>query len=156
MTKLMNDIPTLQHLRDIGIEKSTNIETEQRTKIIDSSIMLNRDRPKGNNKHASRVAVLNKLHSLHKSLDDKFHEMDWIYDRGKWQPPDMSSITQIHHLQHHQQLDLQSDSGANRIVTDNIGYLHNVRWIKPLAMSGCHKDEGGITCTAIGDMYLMM
>ena len=49
----------------------------------------------------------------------------------------------------------QNDSGANRIVTDNLNLLTNVHVIDPISMGGCNKnDTAAITCTAIGDIVI--
>ena len=48
----------------------------------------------------------------------------------------------------------QSDSGANRIVTDQFHLLHNVTFIENYPMGGCSKDEVAITCTAKGKLEL--
>ena len=45
----------------------------------------------------------------------------------------------------------QSDSGANRIVTDNLSLLTHVKHITPMPMGGCNKeDSAAIICTATG------
>jgi hypothetical protein len=48
----------------------------------------------------------------------------------------------------------QSDSGANRIVTDNIQLLQDVQFIRDYPMGGCSKEEVAIVCTAKGKMIL--
>ena len=49
----------------------------------------------------------------------------------------------------------QSDSGANRIVTDNLDLLTNVKQITPYPMGGCNKnDPAAIICTATGDLQM--
>ena len=73
---------------------------------------------------------------------------NWIKNKhGKWRPtnPNKASIMKLH-----QPTLMQSDSGANRIVTDNITSLHNIEFIEPYPMGGCNKDEIAITCTAKG------
>ena len=85
---------------------------------------------------------------------------DWQYDDdGKWIPPlppekeatqdkVMSSIAPAQDIN-------QSDSGANRIVTDDISILDNVKYIDPFPMGGCNKnDPAAIVCTATGHLTL--
>ena len=81
-----------------------------------------------------------------------FPETTWTqHDDGKWHPPDSQSPT----ISKTTFTPSQNDSGANRIVTDDINKLTNVKIITPIPMGGCNKhDEAAITCTAVGDMTL--
>ena len=71
---------------------------------------------------------------------------------GKWHDPHLpkqqASINKLHTIS------LQSDSGANRIVTDQLQLLHDVMFIKDYPMGGCNKDNIAITCTAKGKLTL--
>jgi hypothetical protein len=59
------------------------------------------------------------------------------------------------HKTHISSTPAQSDSGANRIVTDDITLLSNVQMIDPYPMGGCNKnDPAAIICTAIGNLQL--
>ena len=49
---------------------------------------------------------------------------------------------------------MQSDSGANRIVTDNMKLLENITFIKDYPMGGCNKEDIAIVCTAKGLLKL--
>jgi hypothetical protein len=110
--------------------------------------------------------VLNILStSKQDAADTTFEGHNWIStDNGKWKPPpkppeievtlptDTQDPSQpiLHPTKHSQ---IQNDSGANRIVTDNLSSLRNVQMIKPIPMGGCNKnDTAAITCTAIGQL----
>ena len=81
--------------------------------------------------------------------DTHFDGFNWTSDGdGRWIPPhDDGNISKLHGIIS----EAQSDSGANRIVTDNLKQMINVKMIDPLAMGGCNKeDAAAIICTAIG------
>ena len=78
-----------------------------------------------------------------------FDGSDWNKDGdGRWIPPeDDGIICNLHGINS----EAQSDSGANRIVTDNLKQMINIKMIDPLAMGSCNKeDAAAIVCTAIG------
>ena len=99
---------------------------------------------------------------------DQFQNYDghnWIKtDDEKWKPPPKPPDPAIiPNTNNHQDVpainktnmspQIQNDSGANRIVTDNMSSLRNVQIITPIPMGGCNKnDEAAITCTAIGQL----
>ena len=101
----------------------------------------------------------------------KYEGFAWNRVDGKWKPPDTElkrqsasrvkeSMTTATHISMIRKLryltKAQSDSGANRIVTDDITKLTNVVEIEPYPMGGCSKDEEvAIVCTAKGDMNLI-
>ena len=157
MSYFMNDIPTSQHFRHVGIDTHAKVK-QKRSKILDSYIlqpsMDTKKHRKRNNQH-SKGAMLHKL-ALRRKLDNQtFNELGWIHENGKWKPPNASKPT-ISKLQPKENLvlDGQTDSGANRIVTNNRQYLHNIQHITPISMSGCHVQEGGIVCKEKGTMHL--
>ena len=107
------------------------------------------------------------LHTTHKLTqnDHDFDGYNWIRsDDGKWkpppEPPDQKPIITHESDNIASQINkskatphIQNDSGANRIVTDNMSSLRNVQVIEPIPMGGCNKhDEAAITCTAIGQL----
>ena len=96
-----------------------------------------------------------QYHSFDKDNPIKtFEEEDWEYHNGKWRPPE-AKITKLNQ-QPEATEPAQSDSGANRIVTDNIKLLSDVMWIDDTPMSGCNKnDPEAIVCTAMGKMTLI-
>ena len=71
---------------------------------------------------------------------------------GHWNDPQFpqqqARINKLHTI------NLQSDSGANRIVTDQLQLLQDVIFIKDYPMGGCNKDDIAITCTAKGKLTL--
>ena len=78
---------------------------------------------------------------------------NWIKKKhGRWRP---INVPQLHTVKTETiSSPMQSDSGANRIVTDNLTSLHNITFIEPYPMGGCNKDEIAITCTAKGILLL--
>ena len=73
---------------------------------------------------------------------------DWIKTKhGKWRPTNTSKINV---MKANVSTSMQSDSGANRIVTDDLTSLQNITFISPYPMGGCNKDEIAIVCTAKG------
>jgi hypothetical protein len=83
------------------------------------------------------------------NLEQRFEGHDWQLDSEKWQPP--ISHANISKLKQQSQAPAQSDSGANRIVTDDLSLLTSVTMIDPYPMGGCNKnDPTAIICTAIG------
>ena len=99
-------------------------------------------------------------------VNDDFDGHDWIPNKnGKWKPPpkppdpieqtDNTGSTTDQPIVNRTSTSpqIQNDSGANRIVTDNLSSLRNVQPIDPIPMGGCNKnDEAAITCTAIGQL----
>ncbi len=82
----------------------------------------------------------------------QYAEENWKYSNGLWLPPEEPPAT-INKLQRNESRPSQSDSGANRVVTDDITKLLEVRNIDPVPMSGCNKDDdSAIVCTAIGKL----
>ena len=98
--------------------------------------------------------------------NEDFDGHDWIpNENGTWKPPpkppDPIASPDINNAQTDQPTihrttatpQIQNDSGANRIVTDDLSSLRNVKIIDPIPMGGCNKnDEVAITCTAIGQL----
>ena len=100
-----------------------------------------------NNKESNQQPSIKKTTFL-------FQEEDWKYSNGKWLPPETDYEAKIKKIKKDTQA--QSDSGANRIVTDNIQLLLDVIMIDPIPMSGCNKeDEQAIICTAMGKLPIM-
>ena len=155
----MNDIPTTQHIRDVGIDNNMHSpKKSQLTKILASAIIDDehpQDEQKSTKTFTSKSAMLRKLFYKDQVTNQPFEGQNWIYDKGKWYPPDQQiekpsvQVTKAPPSP----IDIsQSDSGANRIVTDKLHILTDIKYIPPISMSGCHKEEGGIVCTAIGFM----
>lgn len=76
----------------------------------------------------------------------------WIKQHGKWFDPYFDDKAKVNKLVN--QLTMQSDSGANRIVTDDLSLLDNVTFIHNYPMSGCNKEDVAIICTAKGQLTL--
>ena len=70
-------------------------------------------------------------------------------DKGLYEPSldDDPVVNKLHS-------NIQSDSGANRIVTDDITILDNLQHIQNYPMGGCNKDDVAIVCTAKGMLTL--
>ncbi len=156
----MNDIPVVKmaKLKQHGIEQKSIYERQQ---LIDSLILSDDDY---NNVKQDFIRVLNLPAPSQSSTPRPtpstkrphkiFDEEDWEYCNGKWIPPEIPSQATLLKLQS-QSSPSQSDSGANRVVTDNIDLLIDAHAIDPVPMSGCNKDdENAIVCTAIGKLPL--
>ena len=168
-----NDIPFLRVIKQLrkGIEQHTSPEKPLQ-KYIDSEIMHDYNIDTINNDHINKSSYDSShqppyTHTSTGEYDDdhitdssthshhQYHEEDWIRTTtGKWTPPPESTSHSIPTInKSNQAAPAQNDSGANRIVTDNIHYLLNMKLIDPLPMGGCNKhDEAAIVCTAVGDM----
>ena len=86
-----------------------------------------------------------------------FEGEDWIQHGNTWRPPDVHDSPKIKKITKNEKSEpsAQSDSGANRIVTNEISLLQNIEYITPLPMGGCNaNDEAAITCTARGILSL--
>ena len=82
-----------------------------------------------------------------------FEGQDWHQQDDTWIPGQNNAPTM--NKAKADPIHAQSDSGANRIVTDNLSILRNVRQIEPYPMGGCNKDDpAAIICTATGDLQL--
>ena len=103
--------------------------------------------------NASKVSVCVYEESTVPKSTPIRHETDqWIRKHGKWFIPRTKNEGIISKLQ---KLNIvQSDSGANRIVTDDLTLLDNIQFIHDYPMGGCNKDNVAITCTAKGIMKL--
>ena len=75
----------------------------------------------------------------------------WMKKHGQWFDPYFHDKAKVNKLV--QQL-MQSDSGANRIVTDDLRLLDNVTFINNYPMGGCNKDAIALICTAKGQLTL--
>ena len=91
---------------------------------------------------------------------DDFEGQSWQKNGEHWrpppQPPDKSiQINKLNDSDSKEPTLAQTDSGANRIVTNDISLLKNVTFIDPIPMGGCNKnDEAAITCNAVGYISL--
>ena len=106
----------------------------------------------------------------------RFEGQDWVRDTDStWSPPasNTSTVNKIEDdddRESHEVLDInadlvsaptvrilaQSDSGANRIVTNDLRCLINVKNIAPYPMSGVNvNDPAAIVCTKVGYMPLV-
>ena len=105
--------------------------------------------------------VLNKLMRTGKDKDNPHFDMsDWIPCDNKWKPPppapNIPTSDNIPTTQPPSKLSvMQTDSGANRIVVDDLKLLSNIQPIPPIPMGGCNKnDPAAITCTAVGILHI--
>ena len=80
-----------------------------------------------------------------------FPEQHWKFAHGKWLPPENPNPSTVHKLQSsfRGKTENQSDSGANRIVTDNLNTLLDVQQIDPTPMSGCNSKATTTTTPTI-------
>jgi hypothetical protein len=145
----LNDISYRQILKKLTneINKINQSRTEEHSYILQDSYISTDYTNKVED--APAICTMKKNHTNIIEFDG----MKWIMqDDGRWIPPDGA---EIHKIQKDEQYPMQSDSGANRIVTDNMELLKNVKHIKPIPMGGCNKDnEAAITCTALGTLSL--
>jgi deoxyuridine 5'-triphosphate nucleotidohydrolase len=162
--KSTNDLPFLSIIKRLqrSNDKHKNSETKDQY-IVDSMLIDETDTNDEPIRTTTTPSPVYQNTQTGQDDDDpstpKFLENDWICnDDNRWYPPDEPNIikatinkTSIENVP----LPGQNDSGANRIVTDNMNNLTNIKIIDPLPMGGCNKnDEAAITCTAIGTMYI--
>jgi hypothetical protein len=103
--------------------------------------------------------VINHLTGQDKDNPGTYEGKFWKYSEGKWKPPEPPPSDppgQISKVGSNPTSSLmQNDSGANRIVTDNMDLLSNVQVIDSLPMGGCNKhDPAAIVCSATGILTL--
>ena len=156
VTASLNDIPYGQVLRKLstGIEKINSSTQRTHNRLIDSHITNNNMGPQvhtlASNETHNNVCDGkdrdNPNHTVH------FDGEQWtLTDDGTWLPP--APINTLDAQIHTCQQKAQSDSGANRIVTDSLDILQDVIAIDPLPMGGCNKtDDVAIVCTAMGKL----
>ncbi len=99
-------------------------------------------------------------------VDWNFEGKDWSIHDGNWIPPDTSDqndtfddddpdINVAPTLNKAATSSPQSDSGANNVVTDDLTLLSELKYIAPLPMGGCNKnDPAAIVCTAVGNLTM--
>jgi deoxyuridine 5'-triphosphate nucleotidohydrolase len=161
-----NDIPFLSILNKLrkGTEQHKRSETKLQN-LVDSSIIshqTNHSDYTSDDLNSPDPTYENE--STGEDEDDpdntKTIEMDGSRDDdGRWYPPDPPTDDPIKinltSMDNNQPKHGQNDSGANRIVTDDINLLRDVSTINPLPMGGCNKhDEAAIVCTAIGNITI--
>ena len=160
MQHFNNDMPSQQHLREIGIETTTKpFDKGKQSYILDSYIV---DSKMKRNLSTTTIKkhhpTVNTMYMKAKMKNTYFQEQHWIYDKGKWIPPneymDDQKNDDVLHICKAVIMDSQSDSGANRIVTNNKAYLHDIVSIPPVHMNSCNKDDDGIVCNEMGVMYI--
>ena len=91
-----------------------------------------------------------------------FEMSNWIKDDSFWKPPppvdpnisfvppSTTSLSTLHKVH-----EAQTDSGANRIVVDDLNLLTKIITITPTPMGGCNKnDPAAIVCTHLGYLQL--
>ena len=153
----MDDLSTLKiskRIISIGNEKNSFESTNKIARMIDSHILTVDDIQTFDNSLEDNPTTIRNINKLQNCFEGK----DWNRDdSGRWIPPMppeqpikiMKSATSDNIDKN------QSDSGANRIVTDDISMLDNVKIIAPVPMGGCNKnDPAAIVCTAMGDLTL--
>ena len=161
ITNSVNDISYKRVLKTLayGIEKPTLTDKNHRLMIASNiNVPINNDLSKPFNTNTNddpqidvdnRADGQDKDNPLHTIISDSMH---WTRQTdGKWQPPStkitkMSDNNDIAFL-------AQSDSGANRIVTNSLNDLQDVTQIDPIIMGSCNKnDPAALTCTAMGKL----
>jgi hypothetical protein len=103
--------------------------------------------------------VINHLTGQDKDNPIMYEGEFWEYLEGKWKPPETppSDISgKLLKVGSNPTSSLmQNDSGANRIVTDNMDLLSNIQPIDSIPMGGCNKhNPGAIVCSATGILML--
>jgi dUTP pyrophosphatase len=141
---LRNTIQTIRNKTD----KLANTTMMQPT-MIDSQVIDDMD-------NTVPTPYANHIESISDTGQDKdnpnIFELSWKYEEDKWKPPESSTINIV---KTDSPTIAQTDSGANRIVTNDMKLLQNIKFIEPMPMSGCNSNEpAAITCTAMGDMTL--
>ncbi len=149
-----------------GTEQHKRAETTLQN-LIDSRIISHHEKDNNSDNISDDFKSPDPTYNNESTGEDEYNpdtqnflEIDWTCDNdGRWHPPDPPTDVPItinltstvdKHDQHG-----QNDSGANRIVTDNIHLLQDVTTINPLPMGGCNKhDEAAIVCTAIGNITI--
>ena len=164
----VNDMPFLRILNKLkncidkhNISKKKLSYLQDSMLVPDSTIATLEDDNKHNEPtHHTTVSTMYENPDM-----AQFDGYDWNpTDDGKWtpphRPPDPLIPPNSDQADDKSQLNktnlapqIQNDSGANRIVKDNMSNLRNVQFITPIPMGGCNKnDEAAITCTAIGQL----
>ena len=160
VTDSLNDISYRQVLRKLtnGIEQINSTKGKDTLILIDSHVSDTHKRPQlstlcdtGHSPHQNDLDNLTNDES-NTVIFDGIH---WIHqDDGRWKPPDKLP-DKTPHINVCNASPAQSDSGANRIVTDSLELLQDVVMIEPLPMGGCNKtDTAAIVCTAMGKLPL--
>ena len=156
----LNDISYRQFIRKLtnGIEQINLSKGNNEPILIDSHITSSTTEP-----HIAVTHIQN--HTDTPTLDGKdkdnptnavtFDGIHWTRQSdGKWIPP-VYRDTATYTVKKCTAINAQSDSGANRIVTDCFDLLEDTIMIDPVPMGGCNKnDDIAITCTAMGKLPL--
>lgn len=140
----MPTVRILKHIKDRSIERFDQNQQKHK-RMIASHVM---DDENDTAVHYSPTTS-DKL----KPSIPTFDGHNWNYDDNKWIPPDATN-PETHTAPHDNSIKTvkaQSDSGANRIVTDQLSLLSNIKHITPTPMGGCNKeDDIAILCTSVG------
>ena len=167
----MNDIK--QSMDDLPISKIyakiNRISNERflfqkgKEQLIDSEIIsVNEIEQYHNDKHNDRiiepVSIVRKTAMARTGKDrdnpkmTTFDGSNWAQHNDQWQPAQIEATVNKTSAN---MLPAQSDSGANRIVTDDMTILKNVKIIEPYPMGGCNKnDPAAIICTTTGELTI--
>jgi hypothetical protein len=152
----LNDLPSrrLIHKLTNGIDKiNLNKRKGQDYILMDSHIL------ETNDDYTTDPPTQNKFHERDKDNPTMTEAVDPSNDKIIIQDQSTIPLTKgvINKLNvvNDSSQSAQSDSGANRIVTDDLTKLTDIRYINPIPMGGCNKDDpSAITCTAIGILQL--
>jgi deoxyuridine 5'-triphosphate nucleotidohydrolase len=150
----LNDISYRQIIRKLtnGIDDINLTRGKENNSILVDSYINDQD-----DMHEAVINVINStpiddINHKAEYYDDDFDGNTWTRnDDGKWIPPKPNN--NILHNLNCTTTPAQSDSGANRIVTDDIDQIINAKKITPVNMGGCNKeDDAAIVCTAMGTL----
>ena len=142
ITSSMNDMPIKSMIKQLksGIENESIYEKQH---LVDSLVLGTRQYDAVKNDFLDLLGMRESTPTTNNyPLPPKeqphhlFEEEDWGFSKGKWQPPDNPTIAHVRTLQS-KLSPSQSDSGANRVVTDDINLLLDAHAINPTPMSGC-------------------
>ena len=119
-------------LNDLCVRKLETYIKPQSDQIYDSPIRLMK---LSSNTNENMVDISDGHQcNFDASINDQHITFAWEKYSDKWRPPpepDPNEQGIVHQLQHNHKQNLQSDSGANRTVVDNIKLLTDVQSITP-------------------------
>lgn len=166
----MNDMPFLRILNKLRTRIDKHLTPDKKLSYLQDSMIITDDDLYSEEHPPTPTTTPHVLQTNTGEDKDnpfiKFDGYDWIQTaEGTWKPPNLTptpddgtkpanpsntsgNINKTTGAPH-----IQNDSGANRIVTDDMTSLRNVQIIDPIPMGGCNKnDEAAITCTAVGQL----
>ena len=147
MQNVMNNI--LQSVDDLSVVKISNRicsqdnekhlhQTEKIAKMIDSHIMTQEEIDYIEDKLPEETKTPGSINVINDHNINNFEGHNWVKNESQsWippLPPETHKITKMQSNHSDINNDKQSDSGANRIVTDDLSILDKVTTIDPFPM----------------------